>query len=125
MRCFGHDGRGGGRARREACVLTGGVLLGLTLLACARTAPVLEAPEPRVEAPAPQSPPPLPTVTVAAKKGRTYANIRLFPDGASPLIARVPVGTTLVTLGRDGEWYQVQVPTTGQLGWIRVVYLEE
>jgi hypothetical protein len=72
----------------------------------------------------PQTAPKAATITVAARKGRSYANIRLFADDQSAVIAKVPVGTTLKTFGRDGEWYQVQVPATGALGWMRSIYLE-
>ncbi len=65
------------------------------------------------------------TITVLAKKGRTYANIRLAPQGDSPRVAKVPVGTALRCFGRDGDWFQVQVPESMQLGWIRDVYIEE
>lgn len=97
----------------------------LGVAACAHAPPVLPTPEEprppqaqeRVEVPQ------LPTVTVAPKPGRTYAVIRVAPDARSPILARVAVGTELKWFTRDGEWYQVQVPTTGQLGWIRQVYL--
>lgn len=96
----------------------------LALLACSR--PMAEAtidPSPPADTTAIVLPQ-VPTITVAAKKGRTYANIRLSADSRSPVIARVPVGTVLKTYGRDGEWHQVQVPATGALGWIRTVYIE-
>lgn len=72
-----------------------------------------------------ESAPSVYTITVLAKKGRTYANIRLAPEGGSPRVARVPVGTALRCFGRDGDWFQVQVPESMQLGWIRNVYIEE
>lgn len=70
------------------------------------------------------SPPQARTIIVAAKKGRAHANIRMFADGKSAVIARVSPGTGLKTFGRDGTWYQVQVPATGALGWIHSVYVE-
>ncbi|MBN1424930.1 SH3 domain-containing protein [Candidatus Fermentibacteria bacterium] len=94
------------------------------MLACAPPAAVLP---PQSAAPAQGdvvAPPQAPTIAVAAKKGRTYANIRLFADSRSPVIAKVPVGTVLNTFGCDGPWHQVQVPATGALGWIHSVYLE-
>jgi hypothetical protein len=64
-------------------------------------------------------------LTVAPKKGRTYANIRMSPEGSSPKIADVPVGTELKSYTKSGSWYQVSVPGTMQLGWIKDIYFDE
>ena len=69
--------------------------------------------------------PTAPTLTIAAKQGRTYGVIRLAADSKSPILAKLPVGTSLKSFGQFEDWYQVQVPETGQLGWINDVFLEE
>ena len=51
--------------------------------------------------------------TVQADNGKPV-NLRKEPDGQ--LVARVPVGTTVTVLEKDGDWYEVQA---GELhGWM-------
>jgi hypothetical protein len=69
--------------------------------------------------------PTAPTLTIAAKEGRTYGVIRLAADSKSPILAKLPVGTEMQSFGQFEDWYQVQVPETGQLGWINDVFLED
>ena len=71
-----------------------------------------------------QAPAP-PTLTIAAKQGRTYGVVRLAADSKSPILAKLPVGTEMKSFGQFEDWYQVQIPETGQLGWINDVFLEE
>ena len=65
------------------------------------------------------------TLTVAPKEGRMYANIRMNPSGSSPKVAEVPVGTELTCYTRSGRWYQVRVPDSMKLGWIKDIYFNE
>jgi hypothetical protein len=65
------------------------------------------------------------TITIAAKRGRSYGVIRLAADSKSPIMAKLPVGTELKSFGQFEDWYQVQLPETGQLGWIKDIFLEE
>jgi photosystem II stability/assembly factor-like uncharacterized protein len=69
--------------------------------------------------------PTAPTLIIAAKEGRTYGVIRLSADSKSPILAKLPVGTEMKSFGQFEDWYQVQIPDTGQLGWINDVFLEE
>lgn len=65
------------------------------------------------------------TLIVAPKEGRTYANIRMNPSGSSPKVAEVPVGTELTCYTKTGRWYQVRVPDSMKLGWIKDIYFKE
>lgn len=65
------------------------------------------------------------TLTIAAKEGRAYGVIRLAADSKSSILAKLPVGTEMKSFGQFEDWYQVQIPDTGQLGWIKAVFIEE
>ncbi len=98
------------------------IVLSFSMIACSHTgATSSESAEAGMNA----NDPAVWTITVGEKKGRTYANIRLAADGSSPKVATVSVGTELRCLGRDGDWYQVRVPDSMQLGWIKNIYIEE
>jgi len=63
-------------------------------------------------------------ITVAPKKGREYGIVRLASDSKSSVLAKVPVGTSMRCFGQVGDWYQIQLPESGQLGWIKNVYID-
>ncbi len=72
-----------------------------------------------------QTTPSVRNITIAQKKGRKYGVVRLASDSKSPVLAKVPVGTSMRCFGKVEDWYQIQLPESGQLGWIKDVYIDD
>jgi hypothetical protein len=91
----------------------------MVLIGCSHTGGTASTSNAEVEqAPTPE------ILKIAAKKGRTYGVIRLAADSKSPILAKLPVGTEMKSFGKFEDWYQVQIPETGQLGWIKDIFLD-
>lgn len=59
----------------------------------------------------------------AGEVEKTNVNVRLRPEGKSPIIGKVNKGELLTILGTEGGWYKIE-PPEASFGWVHVKFVK-